>query len=144
MQVLVGSNKDKIGNIVVNWYAYQLQLTVSDILDNPFSIIGWSDGNKIVAASLLMGYNGHVVEAHFYGPGKFNRQVISDTFKFVFYGLKCKTLITKVKIDNNVKKIVPRLGFKYRAVIPNYYGESSKDAAILYTIQYDSAKKWIR
>ena len=76
MQVLIGSNKDKIGNIVVNWYAYQLQLTVSDLLDNPFSIIGWTDGNKIVAASLLMGYNGHAVEAHFYGPGKFNRQVI--------------------------------------------------------------------
>lgn len=144
MQVLIGSNEDKIGKVVANWYAYQLQLPVDDIISNPFSIIGWTDGNKIVAAALFMGYNGHAVEVHFYGPGQFNRKTLSDALHFVFKGLNCKVLMAKVKIDNTIKKIVPRVGFTYRAVIPNYYGPDKNDSAILYTIQYEQAKKWIR
>ena len=137
---LIGTANDEIGQKIGQWFADKKQMPVTA----PYTAICWFKNQQPVAAALFNGYNGSSIEGHFYGPNNLTRFVISSTYKYVFEGLKCNVFIAIVPRTNAFKKLLPRMGFKYLIVIPKYFGDTKAQDGIMFAINAQQARKWIK
>lgn len=140
MFILCGNHTNKEGLAIANWFEQNQKLPVTP----PYSAICWSTEYKIVAAAIFNDYNGSSVEIHFNGPNGLTRSIIGGIVNYVFVQLKCNILLARVPRSSAFKSYLPRIGFKYLAIIPNYFGpKDKKDDCILYVLNKNSAEKWI-
>ena len=141
IQKFTGTSSDEIGIKVASWFAERQKHPVTP----PYSTICWFKDQKPVAAVLFNDYTGSSVELHYHGPSYGNRMILKDMFQYVFGQLKCNILIAKIPRDHVVlKNMLPRLGFKYLAVIPQYFGPEKKDDAIMYIMKKEFVAKWVK
>ena len=144
MYCISGNYNDPIGKKIGEWFAEKQKLPVT----GPYSAICWGEnvGNDIrpVAAAIFNDYNGSSIEAHFYGPKGLTPRVIHNITEYVYTQLGCNILLVKIPRNNKFKRLLPRLSFKYIAVIPEYFGKDKKGDAIMYVLKKEDAKKWIR
>lgn len=141
MQVLAGTHEDELGQTIANWHSQQLKRPVTP----PYCAMGFVNDNKPVASAIFNGYTGSAIEIHFFGPNQLNKSVIKAIGNYVFGQLCCNVAIVKLRRNHpTLKKYLPRIGFKYLCVIPQYFGPSKSEDAILYSITREAAKRWYK
>ena len=142
MKVLYGVSSNEVGVRIAEWFANQQNKPIYP----PYSNIIWFKDDKPVGAVLFNDYTGSSIEVHFHLPGLLNREVLSIVAKYVFDQSKCNTLIGRIHRKNKaLLNVINRLGFKYLAVIPQYFGPDKQDDAILYYTNKEMFyNKWVR
>lgn len=142
MYFIIGNSQTDVGVSIGNWYAQQVKKN----LYAPYGAIGFLDkqGN-IKGAAILDAYNGANVNIHIYGPRCMTRTNIGIVFNYVFNELKCIRMTAIIERSNKrLLKTIPRMDFKFEAILKEYFGPEKKNDGILYRIGPIEALKWIK
>jgi hypothetical protein len=129
MEIYTGTSETREGQLLRDWF---IKESGSNDVGKDFSYICWTNGPNIKAVALFDYYNGASLEWHFYGKKYLTRGVLKYIHEYVFVHLKCTTMIVRPPRHVDLRKYLPRLGFKYLAVIPRFYGPNKRDDAVLY------------
>lgn len=116
------------------------------VFSGPYVAIGFmDDGGNVRGGAIFNHYNGSNVEVTVYAPKMAARGLIRAVLHYVFVQLKCNRLTARTRRDNKLaQKSLMRLGFKFEANLPLYYGPNKNDAAILYRMDRETAlKRWL-
>ena len=140
MEFLVGAHVDNVGIEIARWLSDKQKLPIIP----PYSAICWFKDQNPVAAALFTEYTGSSIKGHFYGPNLLTKQVMANTYRYVFNQLGCSVFIAQIPRNNKFKKLLPRMGFKYIAVVPNYFGHTKDGDAIMYALKRDAANRWMK
>jgi hypothetical protein len=126
---------------IADWVAESLGV----ILYPPFTAIGAVDEFGIFRGGAVFNeYNGFDVSVTIAGDGIITRGNWRSVIDYVFNQSGCLHMSAKTRRSNKlVQSIAPRLGFKFVAVLPQYYGPDKADDAIMYRLsRADAYKKW--
>ena len=140
MKLIVGDHTNSNGQAIAHWYINNQKLPVCP----PYSAMLWANDSGPVCAAIFNCFNGSSIEVHFYGPKGLTRQVLHDIAMYVYLQLRCNILIAKIPRANTFKKYLSRIGFKYCAIIPSYFGPHRSGDAIMYYAKKDNILKWIK
>ena len=144
MYAVASSNREELGLALGAWFAEHQQLPLTP----PYTIIAWfktPTSEEPVAAAVFNDYTGSSIEFHFYGPRQINRTILSTVGDYVFNQLKCNIFIAKIpRKHKQLKQILPKIGFKYLTVIPQYYGPDKQEDAIMYYYKRENMGKWVK
>lgn len=90
----------------------------------PYKAIGVADARGgLVGGFVFTGFNGDGVELSLAGRGVASRNAMRAVLSYVFEQLNCQRLQVHTRRSNAlVKKMLPRLGFRYEGVARNFYG----------------------
>lgn len=128
---------------VGHWVAERLSIA----LHPPFVAIGLaSDAGEAKGGFVYNCYNHTNIEISYYGPGTLSRSVIRAAFwAYPFEQLGVLRLTASTKRSNKlVRKLLPRLGFEFEAVLKNYYGPTRNDDAMVFRLDRKAAERWKR
>ncbi len=118
----------------LNFYAMHSAFGVAD-----------REGTLVGAALFSDYYPGGNVELTYYGPGTVTRAILNEVSYHAFVTLNASRVTTKTRRENEiVKKLLPRLGFKFECVQKRYFGAREDDDAIVYSFPVEQAAKWLR
>jgi len=111
----------------------------------PYTAIGFADhrGN-ICGGGVINSYNGSNIEVTIYLP-RMSRDAIKIMLAYVFLQLNCNRLTGTTKNSNiQAKKALEKLGFKYEAVLKDWFGPGKANAGVMYRMDRKTAlKKWL-
>lgn len=114
------------------------------VISPPFVAIGIVDDDKLRGGMVFDGYNGSNIEITLYAPGSLKRGIIRGGLHYVFVQSGVLRLSARTKRSNKAMcRILPRLGFKFEAVLPQYFGPQRGDDAVLYRMTREDAARWI-
>ena len=141
MQAVQGTHNDDIGRGIVGWYCKH----VGCVFEGPFVAISWIKDNNPIACVIFNEYNGHSIAIHFYGPNSLTKGMIKLVMWYVFDQLKCTVMTAKIKRNNAFRKILPRMGYRFIGVIPNFFGDGKQNTCVIYALQSVDAKRiWLK
>jgi len=123
---------------VIEWAS---QLMDGEI-GNPQVAHGVIDKDGSLIGALIYGeYDGHNVEMSFTGTRGFTPSVLKFIFEYPFNELKCGRMWARIRKSNKkMKKLLPRVGFKFEGVERKYY----KDEDALRFSMLANECKWIK
>ena len=111
----------------------------------PYTAIGFADhrGN-ICGGAVFNCYNGSNIELTAYIP-RVSRDAIKVIVAYVFCQLECNRLTCTTRNDNvRAKKAMEKIGFKYEAVLKDWFGTGKRNAGILYRLDKNTAlERWM-
>jgi RimJ/RimL family protein N-acetyltransferase len=112
----------------------------------PYTTIGWMNGSgEIVAAAIFNSWNGSNIEITICGKGGLTRGNIRTVMFYVFGQLKANRLTaTTQRANARMRKLLPRLGFKFEYPMAKYYGPLRRDDGLLYRMFLSDAEKWMK
>lgn len=111
----------------------------------PFTTIGWLDqNNTLTAAAVFNGWNGSNIEVTIYGPRCITRANMRVGVLYVFGQLQANRLTATTQRSNaRMRKLLPRLGFKFEFPMPKFYGPHRRDDGLVYRMLRADAEKWM-
>lgn len=100
----------------------------------PYTALGVIDARGALRGGAVFNdYNGSNIEVTIAGPGAMQRGVLRAGFHYVFAQLGCERVSAKTRRSNAVmRKMLPRLGFRWEGLARRYYGPARGDDACLY------------
>lgn len=140
MKLIVGQDQ-----IIATFVGQGLGLTFNP----PLTTLGWVQelpGEKwrLVGGAVFNDYNGSNIEISIYGPQALNRQSLREALGYVFLQLKCLRLTAKTRRGNaKLRRLLPRLGFKWEGEMKNYFGPKRADNALVFRMDAGAAERWI-
>lgn len=143
MLIVIGNSTDKLGTSIGQWYAKQKKQPLYE----PFAAIGFLDYQGYMqGAAIFTNYNtGGSVAIHIYGPKCVNKANIKCVLNYVFNELKCSRLTVIIERKQKIMlKLLPRLLFKYEAVLKKYFGSEHQNDGVVFRMTSKEASKWIK
>jgi len=141
MKYITGAGTDINGQTIKKWFEEQ----IGESFDPGYSAMAFMDKDKIKSAALFNNYNGHNIEFHWYSGKSISRGNFRTILNYVFNILECNRLST-IPHRSHIKTlmILPRLGFFQEAILKNYYGIDPPMDGLLYVIDKERAKYWLK
>lgn len=120
-KIITGAHFNTEGTAIGLWLADKLQWNITP----PFTAIAFIDDNdKLSAAFVFTDYNKSNIDIHGFSHIGLTRKQLRAIIKYVFVQLKCVRLTSKVNdSQNNLKNILPRIGFEKEATLTNFFGD---------------------
>jgi hypothetical protein len=98
-------------------------------------IFGVSD-NQVKAILLYWDYTKYSITLHMYAPKALNRMLISVGLQYPFVDLKVTKLYSEFNIKKeNSRRCLEKVGFKYIALIEDFYGKNEDKVVMAATIE---------
>lgn len=113
----------------------------------PLTTLGWVQelpGEKwrLSGGAVFNDYNGSNIEISIYG--RLTRQSLRESLGYVFVQLKCLRLTAKTRRGNaRMRRLLPRLGFKWEGEMKNYFGPTKADSALVFRMDAKAAERWM-
>ncbi len=116
------------------------------VIHPPFVAIGVvDDRNRLMGGMVFNNYTKASVEITVYGPRCMKRGVIRAAMHYAFIQLGVLNLRARTKRSNaRMRKILPKLGYRFEATLDQYYGPSRANDALLFRIARPQADKWLK
>ncbi len=126
---------------VAAWAGRELGVTFMQ----PVAAFGIVDGDQIKGAAIFNDfYHGGNIELTYLGCGTIRRGIIRQLAQYAFTGNGVSRVTCKTKYRNAlVRKLLPRLGFKFECTLKRYYGTERGDDALVFVLTRDRAAKWL-
>lgn len=108
------------------------------------AVLGWVNARgELVSAALFNNFHeGGSIETHF--CGKVSRECVRGVFRYAFVQLNVMCMIAKpFRSNKSAQKIIKKLGGVFQTTLNNTYGPSRGDAAVIFRIDREAARKWI-
>lgn len=136
MLVLIGTADAEVANFIATATGYPMSL--------PVRTIGFVNGaGRLVAGAAFTHYTGFGVEVSGAGRELMSRTARQAIGDFVFGALGCRRLSIHTPANHRVmKKLAPRLGFRFEGRARGYYGAGD---ALVYSMLAEDAirlKHW--
>jgi hypothetical protein len=115
--MIVFGEDERVGK----WAGEQL----ATVFHPPFTSMGVTDEKgELVGALVFNDYTGPNVELNAAGDGCWTEPVVRAGFRYMFDQLDCIRVTARTRRKNRlVRKLLPRLGFKFEGVARRYYGD---------------------
>lgn len=128
--------------LVAQWVYGQLGVEVPPV----YTAFGATkDDKSLCAGAVFTDFTGSNIEVTLVAPGAFNRMLISAVCRYAFLQMKVTRLSAKTKRSNTrMRKIMPRMGWKFEGISEKYYGPTKADDALRFVAFEEQARKWIR
>lgn len=111
----------------------------------PYTAIGFTDhqGN-LCGGAVFNSYNGSNIDLTVYLP-RTDRAAIKVIVAYVFVQLECNRLTARTKTTNvRAKKALEKIGFKFEAVLKNWFGPGKQNSGVMYRLDKQTAlERWL-
>jgi len=139
--IIVNGVDEPVRSKLNDWYKNQLGSDITPLAPTLGVLDNYSN---IQGVFFFTDYNGSNIEIHAQATGCLNRFLIKFILNYVFNQLGCNRLTIKpYRREKRVIKAMIKLGFKYEAILKNYYGLTKGNDAIVYVMHRADAAKWI-
>ena len=115
------------------------------VLFPPYTTIGLSDeSGALKGAAVYREFTGTSAEITLYAPGMMKKGILQTVLRYPFNELGVLGLLARTKRSNtDMCRMLPQVGFKYKATLENHFGPERGDDAILFRIDRTGAAKWL-
>jgi RimJ/RimL family protein N-acetyltransferase len=97
---------------------------LATVFHPPFTTMAVKDAGEFCGVLLFNDYNGANIELNAAGKWCWTPEVVQAGFDYVFKQLPCVRLTARTRRKNRlVRKLLPRLGFRFEGVQRLYYGD---------------------
>lgn len=112
----------------------------------PYTAIGWIDADgTLKGGAVFNNWNGSNIEITIYGPGAFRRGSIVAAINYVFRQLNAHRLTaTTERANKTMRRMLPRMGFKFESVQPKFYGPLRRNDGIVFRMLRADTRKWLK
>ena len=125
---------------VVSWASQHLKQTIFP----PYRAFGIAENGEMIGAMVFNGWNGANMEITVYGPGAMTKSAISFAYDYIFNQAGAIRLTARTRRNNLLmRKLLPRLGFKYEGTMKKYFGPEKADDALLFVLWPENGRKLI-
>ena len=139
MDLIIGDHTTEAGKFVKAWN----KQIYGNELHEPYAVLLWTHDGQPTDTVLFNNYNKSSIEIHIHTTNGLTRRVIRAIYNYVFVQLKCNILVGVTPRDSvKMLKILPRLGFKYLATIPMFYGATKGRDGIMYYTDVQKFSRW--
>jgi len=111
----------------------------------PYTAIGFADANgNLCGGAVFNSYNKSNIDVTVYLP-RMDRTAIQTMVAYVFVQLECNRMTARTKNSNvRTKKVLEKLGFKFEAVLKDWFGTGKKNAGVMYRLDKQTAlERWL-
>lgn len=136
MSLVAGRDRE-----VVEWASQELKQEFAE----PYIAIGWTkDGDTYSGACIFNQWNGANIDISIVGPGVLTKENIAYIYRYAFDQIKATRVTARVRRSNStMRKLIPRLGFKFEGPEKNYFGPTRSDDALVFALFPETANKWL-
>lgn len=136
MQLVFGRDEE-----VCKWVCEKVDCTISP----PFVAIGAKKDGKLIGGAVFNEYNGANIHITLASDGALARGTIAGIYDYCFNQSKVGRVTAMTKRSNKqMRDLLPRLGFKFEAVLSRYYGPKRGDDAFTYALFPENAKDYLK
>ena len=139
MELVTGVGTDEWGVKTKTWFDEQIGYKTQML----FTYITWVENGKIVATAMYEGYKKGSIELHFLTKTPLTRAILRDIFYYPFDSLGVNVVFIKFpRYNTKSLTTVAKVGFKYVATIPEFFGPGKKNDGLIFTINKEKSLKW--
>lgn len=112
----------------------------------PFTAIGFiDDAGQIRGGVVFNGFNRSNIDLTVYAPNVATRGAIRAVLHYVFIQLGCNRVTARtMRTNKTAQKMLPRLGFEFETISPQWFGPERADDAIVYRMTRKTAlERWL-
>jgi hypothetical protein len=137
-----GTSTDALGKKVLKFYNREYDRSA----DLPFTYLAWTENDKVQAVILFDNWNVGSIQAHLRSINGLTREMIIETYRYVFIQCRCEILIAQTPSWNyKTIRMLIRGGFTPWTRIPKFYGPRDDDTCHMLIITKEFLKKkWIK
>ena len=111
----------------------------------PYTAIGFADHRgDICGGAVFNSYNHSNIDLTIYLP-RMDRTAIKTIIAYVFVQLDCNRMTARTKNSNaQAKRAMEKVGFKFEAVLKDWFGTGKKNAGVMYRLDKQTAlERWL-
>jgi len=116
---------------------------IGDLISPPYVSIGAEREGQLCAGVVFNGWNGANIDISLASDGQLTRGAIRGIYHYVFEQSKATRATAHTRRSNKVmRRMLPRLGFEFEALLRQYYGPTKGDDAFVFVLFPENARKF--